>query len=82
MLANRVRRTCSSAGHDRFRTGHCGAWLEIRWGAVAGDGIAKRSKVVGIDLVEVAREYAPVGTTNILAAQMLLDLIGRVLHHR
>ena len=70
------------AGHDRFRTGRCGAWLEIRWGAAGGDGIAKRSKVVDIDFVEVAREYAPVGTTGILAAQALLNLIGRVLHHR
>ncbi len=46
------------------------------------DGIAKRGKVVGIDLVEVAREYDPAGTTGILAAQVLLNLIGRVLHHR
>lgn len=46
------------------------------------DGITKRGKVVGIDLVEVAREYDPAGTTGILAAQLLLNLIGRVLHHR
>ncbi|MDR4306724.1 agmatinase [Chelatococcus sambhunathii] len=46
------------------------------------DGIAKRGKVVGIDLVEVAREYDPGGVTAILAAQVLLNFIGRILHHR
>lgn len=46
------------------------------------DGLAKRGTVVGIDLVEVAREYDPAGTTSILAAQLLLNFIGRVLHHR
>jgi agmatinase len=46
------------------------------------DGLAKRGNVVGIDLVEVAREYDPGGVTAILAAQVLLNFIGRVLHHR
>jgi len=46
------------------------------------DGLAKRGSVVGIDLVEVAREYDPGGVTSILAAQLLLNFIGRVLHHR
>lgn len=46
------------------------------------DGLAKRGNVVGIDLVEVAREYDPGGVTAILAAQLLLNFIGRVLHHR
>lgn len=46
------------------------------------DGLAKLGTVVGIDLVEVAREYDPAGTTAILAAQVLLNFIGRVLHHR
>ncbi len=46
------------------------------------DGLAKRGDVVGIDLVEVAREYDPGGVTAILAAQLLLNFIGRVLHHR
>ncbi|MDF2619548.1 MAG: agmatinase [Xanthobacteraceae bacterium] len=46
------------------------------------DGLAKRGDVVGIDLVEVAREYDPGGVTAILAAQVLLNFIGRVLHHR
>src|SRR3954452_2431804 len=42
-------------------------------------GLARRGPVVGIDLVEVAREYDPAGITAILAAQILLNLIGRVL---
>jgi agmatinase len=46
------------------------------------DGLTKRGNVVGIDLVEVAREYDPAGVTSILAAQVLLNFIGRVLHHR
>ncbi|MDQ0509402.1 agmatinase [Ancylobacter amanitiformis] len=46
------------------------------------DGLARRGSVVGIDLVEVAREYDPAGTTAILAAQILLNFIGRILHHR
>ena len=46
------------------------------------DGLAKRGNVVGIDLVEVAREYDPAGVTSILAAQVLLNFLGRILHHR
>jgi agmatinase len=46
------------------------------------DGLTRRGTVVGVDLVEVAREYDPAGVTSILAAQLLLNLIGRVLHHR
>lgn len=46
------------------------------------DGLVKRGTIVGVDLVEVAREYDPAGTTAILAAQVLLNLIGRILHHR
>ncbi len=46
------------------------------------DGLAKRGRVVGVDLVEVAREYDSGGVTSILAAQLLLNFIGRILHHR
>ncbi|MFH1555079.1 MAG: agmatinase [Pseudomonadota bacterium] len=46
------------------------------------DGLAKRGTIVGVDLVEVAREYDPAGVTAILAAQILLNLIGRILHQR
>ena len=46
------------------------------------DGLARRGSVVGIDLVEVAPDYDPTGSTSTLAAQLLLNTIGRVLHHR
>lgn len=45
-------------------------------------GLTKRGTVVGIDLVEVAPDYDHTGTTAILAAQLLLNFIGRVLHER
>lgn len=45
-------------------------------------GLAKRGPVVGIDLVEVAPDYDHTGTTAILAAQVLLNFIGRIMHHR
>ncbi len=45
-------------------------------------GLAKRGSVVGIDLVEVAPDYDRTGTTAILAAQILMNFIGRVLHQR
>lgn len=45
-------------------------------------GLAKRGKVVGIDLVEVAPDYDHTGTTAILAAQVLLNFIGRIMHQR
>jgi agmatinase len=37
---------------------------------------------VGIDLVEVAPDYDHSGMTAILAAQLLLNTIGRVMHQR
>ncbi|MFK8252730.1 agmatinase [Ancylobacter terrae] len=46
------------------------------------DGLAQRGTIVGVDLVEVAPDYDHTGTTAILAAQILLNLIGRVLHYR
>lgn len=45
-------------------------------------GLAARGTIVGIDLVEVAPDYDHTGTTTILAAQILMNLIGRVLHQR
>ena len=42
--------------------------------------LASRHEVVGIDLVEVAPDYDHTGTTAILAAQLLFNVIGRVLH--
>jgi agmatinase len=46
------------------------------------DALCARSDIVGIDLVEVAPDYDHTGTTAILAAQILLNLIGRVFHHK
>jgi agmatinase len=46
------------------------------------DGLARHGPIVGIDLVEVAPDYDPSGSTSILAAQVLMNTIGRVLHHR
>ena len=45
-------------------------------------GLVKRGPVVGVDLVEVAPDYDHTGTTAILAAQLLLNLIGRIMHQR
>jgi agmatinase len=46
------------------------------------DGLARRGEIVGVDLVEVAPDYDRTGSTAILAAQILMNLIGRILHHR
>ena len=45
-------------------------------------GLAKRGTIVGVDLVEVAPDYDHTGTTAILAAQVLMNLIGRIMHQR
>jgi agmatinase len=45
-------------------------------------GLVRRGEVVGIDLVEVAPDYDHTGTTTILAAQVLLNFIGRIMHAR
>jgi len=44
--------------------------------------IAKNHEVVGIDLVEVAPDYDPTGSTAILAAQLLLNFLGFIFHAR
>ena len=46
------------------------------------DGLARRGSIVGLDLVEVAPDYDHTGTTAILAAQILLNTIGRIMHQR
>ncbi len=46
------------------------------------DGLTKRGTVVGVDLVEVAPDYDKTGSTSILAAQILMNMIGRILHNR
>ena len=44
--------------------------------------VARTHEVVGIDLVEVAPPYDPTDSTSILAAQVLLNLLGFVFHAR
>lgn len=46
------------------------------------DRLARRGDIVGLDLVEVAPDYDPTGSTSILAAQILMNTLGRILHHR
>ncbi|MEM6971943.1 MAG: agmatinase [Pseudomonadota bacterium] len=44
--------------------------------------LAKRHEIVGVDLVEVAPDYDQTGSTAILAAQVLLNLLGFIFHAR
>ena len=46
------------------------------------DGLTKQGNVVGVDLVEVAPDYDQSGSTTTLAAQMLLNFIGRIHQNR
>ena len=45
-------------------------------------GLTKRGNIVGVDLVEVAPAYDPTESTQILAAQLLLNFIGFIFHAR
>ncbi len=45
-------------------------------------GVARGHDIVGVDLVEVAPDYDPTGSTAILAAQVLLNLLGFIFHAR
>jgi agmatinase len=45
-------------------------------------GLAERNRTVGIDLVEVAPPYDPSGVTTILAAQLLMNMLGFIFHAR
>lgn len=45
-------------------------------------GLARRNEIVGIDLVEVAPAYDPTESTQILAAQLLLNFLGFIFHAR
>ncbi|MEP2640282.1 agmatinase [Roseobacter sp.] len=44
--------------------------------------VTARHRIVGIDLVEVAPDYDPTGSTSILAAQVLLNTLGFIFHAR
>jgi agmatinase len=45
-------------------------------------GAARAHDIVGIDLVEVAPAYDPSGITQVLAAQILMNLLGFVFDAR
>ncbi len=42
--------------------------------------LTRHHEIAGIDLVEVAPDYDPTGSTAILAAQVLLNLLGFIFH--
>ncbi|WP_121633775.1 agmatinase [Tropicibacter alexandrii] len=44
--------------------------------------VARHHDIIGIDLVEVAPDYDPTGSTSILAAQVLMNLLGFIFHAR
>jgi len=44
--------------------------------------VAHAHDVAGLDLVEVAPDYDPAGSTSILAAQLLLNTLGFIFHAR
>ena len=44
--------------------------------------VVRRHEIIGIDLVEVAPDYDQSGSTSILAAQILLNLLGFIFHMR
>lgn len=45
-------------------------------------GAARAHEIVGVDLVEVAPDYDPSGSTQILAAQLLMNFLGFIFHAR
>ncbi len=45
-------------------------------------GLTRKGDVVGIDLVEVAPDYDPSGSTSFLAAQLLLNFLGFIFEAR
>ena len=45
------------------------------------DGLTKQGKVIGLDLVEVAPDYDLTNSTSTLAAQLLMNVISRILYN-
>ena len=45
-------------------------------------GAARQHQIAGVDLVEVAPDYDPTGSTSILAAQLLMNFLGFIFHAR
>ena len=46
------------------------------------DGLTKQGNIAGLDLVEVAPDYDITNSTSILAAQLLMNIMGRLLYNR
>ena len=46
------------------------------------DGLTKQGNIVGLDLVEVAPDYDITNSTSTLAAQLLMNIMGRLLDNR
>ena len=46
------------------------------------DGLTKQGNIVGLDLVEVAPDYDITNSTSTLAAQLLMNIMGRFLYNR
>jgi agmatinase len=44
--------------------------------------VSKRHYVIGIDLVEVSPDYDASGSTQILAAQILMNFLGFIFYNR
>ena len=44
--------------------------------------LTQNHEVIGLDLVEVAPDYDPTGSTSILAAQLLLNTLGFIFRHK
>jgi len=44
--------------------------------------ITKQGDVIGIDLVEVSPDHDPAGVTSFLAAQLLMNFLGFIMHER
>lgn len=45
-------------------------------------GVARQNQIIGVDLVEVAPDYDASGTTQILAAQILLNFLGFIFRYK
>ena len=46
------------------------------------DGLTKQGNIAGLDLVEVAPDYDITNSTSALAAQLLMNIMGRLLYNR
>ena len=46
------------------------------------NGLTKQGKIAGLDLVEVAPDYDITNSTSTLAAQLLMNIMGRFLYNR